>query len=59
MMLLCELEPMEYADAIESALLEEFFEDDEVEDDLVDLDFDDDFDEVGFNPYMGCYDYDC
>ena len=22
-------------------------------------DYDDAFDEVGFNPYMGCYDYDC
>ena len=22
-------------------------------------DFEDDVDECGFNPYMGCYDYDC
>ena len=22
-------------------------------------DFVDDYDEIGFNPYMGCYDYDC
>lgn len=22
-------------------------------------DFDDDVDEAGFNPYEGCYDYDC
>ena len=32
-------------------------EDDDDEEDY----FDDDFDdlEIGFNPYMGCYDYDC
>lgn len=24
-----------------------------------DFDFEDDVDECGYNPYMGCYDYDC
>ena len=24
-----------------------------------DEDYFDDYDEVGFNPYMGCYDFDC
>lgn len=29
-------------------------------DDFEDVDdFDDDVDECGYNPYMGCYDYDC
>lgn len=38
---------------------------DEDEDDDLDLDdedddeYYDDYDECGFNPYMGCYDYDC
>ena len=27
--------------------------------DDTDEDYFDDFDECGFNPYMGCYDYDC
>ncbi len=31
----------------------------EVEDEDDFDDYEDDFDEVGFNPYMGCYDYDC
>lgn len=31
----------------------------EVEDEEDFDDYEDDFDEVGFNPYMGCYDYDC
>ena len=34
---------------------DELFED--AEDD--DFDFEDDVDECGYNPYMGCYDYDC
>lgn len=29
------------------------------EDDDTIGDFDDDYTEVGFNPYLGCYDYDC
>ena len=24
-----------------------------------DYDYEDDFDECGYNPYMGCYDFDC
>ena len=34
-----------------------FGEDEDPEDD--DDYYDDDVDECGFNPYMGCYDYDC
>lgn len=29
------------------------------DDEAWDEDFDDDVDECGYNPYMGCYDYDC
>jgi hypothetical protein len=32
---------------------------DEDEDEDEDLDWEDDVDECGFNPYMGCYDFDC
>ena len=31
---------------------EELFDEDEE-------DYEEDFDEMGFNPYMGCYDFDC
>ena len=49
-MLNCELEPMEYAVAMEEV---------EVDEDFFDYEVEDDFDECGFNPYMGCYDFDC
>ena len=32
---------------------------DEEEEDYEEEDFEDDVDETGFNPYEGCYDYDC
>ena len=48
-MLNCELDVMEYAVTMEEPT-EDF--------DEVDL-FEPDFDECGFNPYMGCYDFDC
>ena len=53
-MLRCELDVMEYAVTMETELLEEF---DEVEEDF--FDYEPDYDECGFNPYMGCYDFDC
>ena len=34
-------------------LLMDAYEDEE------DYDYKDDFDECGYNPYMGCYDFDC
>ena len=34
-------------------LLMDAYEDEE------DYDYEDDFDECGYNPYMGCYDFDC
>ena len=49
-MLDCELDVMEYAVTMEDVEVDEEFFDYEVEDD---------FDECGFNPYMGCYDFDC
>ena len=49
-MLTCELDVMEYAVTMEEELIEELDDFD---------DFDDYFDEVGYNPYMGCYDFDC
>lgn len=49
-MLNCELDVMEYAVTMEEVEVDEEFFDYEVEDD---------FDECGFNPYMGCYDFDC
>ena len=49
-MLLCELDVMEYAVTMEESA-EDF--------DEVDFDDVDDVDECGFNPYMGCYDFDC
>ena len=51
-MLKCELEPMEYAITMEEALVDEI-------EDFDEEDYFDDYDEVGFNPYMGCYDFDC
>ena len=51
-MLKYELEPMEYAITIEKALVDEI-------EDFDEEDYFDDYDEVGFNPYMGCYDFDC
>lgn len=36
----------------------QFIEDDDDEDDDYDEPYQDDL-EMGFNPYMGCYDYDC
>lgn len=35
------------------------FVDEEAEEDLKRYDYEDDVDETGYNPYMGCYDYDC
>ena len=51
-MLRCELDAMEYAATVEDELFEEYvgYEDEDPED--FDL-------EMGFNPYMGCYDFDC
>jgi len=46
-MLLCELDVMEYAVTME-----------EPTEDFDEVDFDD-VDECEFNPYMGCYDFDC
>ena len=34
-------------------------DDDNFSDEEEDEDFEPDYDECGFNPYMGCYDYDC
>lgn len=31
----------------------------EFEDDFDEDDYEPDYDECGFNPYMGCYDFDC
>ena len=47
-MLMCELDVMEYAVTMEESA-----------EDFDEVDFDDDVDECGFNPYMGCYDFDC
>ena len=38
-------------------LLMNAYEDDDNEKE--DYDYEDDFDECGYNPYMGCYDFDC
>lgn len=46
-----EIHSAEYEEAIE--ILREFAEEDE--DEIPD----DYYDELGFNPYMGCYDFDC
>ena len=46
-MLMCELDVMEYAVTMEESA-----------EDFDEVDFDD-VDECGFNPYMGCYDFDC
>ena len=47
-MLMCELDVMEYAVAMEEVEVDEDF-----------FDYEPDVDECGFNPYMGCYDFDC
>ena len=52
-MLKCELDVMEYAITMETLALEC---DEPVEDDFDEEPY---FDECGFNPYMGCYDFDC
>jgi len=54
-MLMCELDVMEYAVTMEEACLDEVFE--ELGDEF--FDYEPDVDECGFNPYMGCYDFDC
>ncbi len=54
-MLLCELDVMEYAVTMEEAVVG----DDYLSEDFFDYEVEDDFDECGFNPYMGCYDFDC
>ena len=46
-----EIHSAEYEEAIE--ILREFADEDE------DENYDDYADELGFNPYMGCYDFDC
>lgn len=43
----------EYEEALE--IFREIAEEDEDEDE----NHDDYYDELGFNPYLGCYDYDC
>ena len=48
-----EIHSDEYEEALET--LCEIAEEDEDEDEIPD-DYDD---EMGFNPYLGCYDYDC
>ena len=48
-----EINSAEYEEALE--ILCEIAEEDEDEDEIPD-DYDD---EMGFNPYMGCYDFDC
>ena len=48
-----EINSAEYEEAIE--ILREIAEEDEYEDEIPD----DYYDEMGFNPYMGCYDFDC
>jgi len=59
-MLMCELDVMEYAVAMEEVEVDEDFFDYEVEDDFDEYYHDhDEFYEIGFNPYMGCYDFDC
>ena len=58
-MLKCELEPMEYAVTMEEALVDEIEDFDEEELDEFYYDHDDWYDECGYNPYMGCYDFDC
>ena len=48
-----EINSAEYEEALE--ILREIAEEDEDEDEIPD----DYNDELGFNPYMGCYDFDC
>ena len=48
-----EIHSDEYEEALE--ILREIAEEDEDEDEISD----DYNDELGFNPYMGCYDFDC
>lgn len=52
-----EIHSAEYEEALEilREIAEEDEDEDEDEDEIV-YDYDD---EMGFNPYMGCYDYDC
>lgn len=47
-MLMCELDVMEYAVTMEDIEVDEDF-----------FDYEPDVDECGYNPYMGCYDFDC
>ena len=48
-----EINSAEYEEALET--LCEIADEDEDEDEI----YDDYNDELGFNPYMGCYDFDC
>jgi hypothetical protein len=51
---------MEYAVTMEEVEVDEEFFDYEVEDDFDEYYHDhDEFYEIGYNPYMGCYDFDC
>ena len=54
-MLYEELDVMEYAVTMEEACLDKTFE--ELGDEF--FNYEPDVDECGFNPYMGCYDFDC
>ena len=47
-MLMCELDVMDYAVVNEEVEVDEDF-----------FDYEPDADECGFNPYRGCYDFDC
>ena len=53
-MLMCELDVMEYAVTMEEALIEELNDFDDFYEEILDR-----YDECGYNPYMGCYDFDC
>ena len=53
-MLMCELDVMEYAVTMEEAPIEELNDFDDFYEEVLDR-----YDECGFNPYMGCYDFDC
>ena len=48
-----EIHSDDYEEALE--ILREIAEEEENEDEI----YDDYADELGFNPYMGCYDFDC
>lgn len=55
-MLLVELDVMEYAVVLKESSIAEESDDDILEEEDY---YEPDYDECGFNPYMGCYDFDC